>query len=93
MKRISLLIKDEHYAALSEKDINISGLIRDLLDDYLSDFKITLSVTEPTRNMYDKIVSNTGSTDSDIEEYFRSSLKDLLRDRIESMQVLHSTLN
>ena len=92
MKRISLLIKDEHHQALNKKNINISGLVRDLLDDYFSDYKITVGVSEPTRNLYDQIVANTGSNDEDIEIYFRRALKKLLKDKIVAMQALHANL-
>ncbi len=88
LKRISLMVKEEQYQKLADKGLNVSGLIRDLVDDYLSDYKITLGVTEETRNLYDTIVSNTGSCDQDIEGYFRDSLKVMLRDKIKYMQEL-----
>ena len=93
MKRISLMIKAEQYDTLSDQGLNISGLIRDLIDDYLSDYKITISVSEETRSLYDAIVSNTGSTDDDIELYFRDSLKKLLDERIKEMVRLQEALN
>ena len=67
MKRISLMLKAEQYERLNQEGINTSGLVRDLLDDYLSDHKVTISVTEETRALYDRIVSNTGSTDDEVE--------------------------
>jgi hypothetical protein len=92
LKRISLLIKENHHESLNKKDINISGLVRDLLDDHFSDFKITIGVSEKTRNLYDQIVANTGSTDEDIEVYFRKALKELLNDKISAMKSLHANL-
>lgn len=88
LKRISLMIREDQYENLCQKGLNLSGLVRDLLDDHLSDYKITLSVSEQTREVYDKIVSNTGSTDEDIEKYLHSSLRQLLKDKIKSMQEL-----
>ena len=38
-----------------------------------------------TRALYDKIVSNTGSTDADIEVYLRDALRGMLKDKIQSM--------
>jgi hypothetical protein len=92
MKRISLMIKTEQYDQLNESGINTSGLVRDLIDDYLSDYKITVSVTEETRLLYDKIVSNTGSTDDEVEVYFRDALKRMLNDKIDEMKKLQITL-
>lgn len=88
LKRISLLLREEQYQALSERGLNVSGLIRDLLDDHLSEHKITLSVSEETRSLYDKIVANTGSTDQDVERYLRDALSAMLKDKILEMQDL-----
>ena len=88
LKRISLMIREDQYEELCGQGLNLSGLVRDLLDDYLSDYKITLSVSEKTRGIYDQIISNTGSTDTDVEKYLCESLKQLLADKIEAMKKL-----
>ena len=80
------MLDEKQYDLLLKKSLNISGLVRDLIDDYLSDNKITIGVSEETRNLYERIISNTGSTDKDIEKYFRESLNHLLRDKISDMQ-------
>jgi len=82
------MIKQEQYQTLTEKGVNVSGLIRDLLDDYLSDHKVTLAVSEETHDLYEKIVSNTGANDSQLEVYLRDSLRMLLKDKIKEMQDL-----
>ncbi len=88
LKRISLLLREEQYQALTERGLNVSGLVRDLIDDHLSEHKITIGVSEETRSLYDKIVSNTGSSDEDIEKYFRDALGVMLKDKIKEMQEL-----
>jgi hypothetical protein len=88
LRRISLMVREDQYQALADRGLNVSGLVRDLIDDYLSEYKITISVGEETRSLYDQIVANTGSTDVDVEVYFREALKHLLRDRIKAMQKL-----
>ncbi len=90
MKRISLMLREDQYNKVTEAGLNLSGLVRDLLDDYLSEHKIILSVTEETKSLYDLIVSNTGSTDEDVEKYLKNTLKLLLKDRIKAMQELES---
>ena len=82
------MVKAEQYETLSQQGINLSGLIRDLLDDHLSDHKITISVSEETRTLYDRIVANTGTTDIDIESYFKDALKELLDTKIKAMTKL-----
>jgi hypothetical protein len=88
LKRISLLIREEQYERIGQLGLNLSGLVRDLLDDYLSEHKITLSVTEETRALYDRIVANTGSSDADVERYLKESLGRMLDDKIKDMQKL-----
>jgi len=86
------MVRGDQYKALTDRDLNVSGLVRDLIDDYLSEHKITISVGEETRRIYDQIVSNTGSTDVDVEIYFREALKHLLRDKIKAMQNLQDQI-
>lgn len=90
VKRISVLIEEDQYERLSKAQINVSGLIRDLLEDYFSDTKVTLSVSRKTRDLYEKIVSNTGATDKDIEPLLVQVLKDLLDVRLNKIKSLKS---
>lgn len=92
LKRISLMIREEQYNHLAEHEINTSSFIRDLMDDYFSHSKITLAVGEKTRQLYDKVISHTGSTDADLEPYLEEALHQLLRDRIKAMQKLEVSL-
>jgi len=85
LKRINLMIRDDQAKILADRGLNVSGLVRDLVDDYLSDHKITLSVSEETRRIYDKVISNTGSTDADLEDYLKESLHKLLKQKIKYM--------
>ncbi|MEM7645742.1 MAG: hypothetical protein AAF203_02430 [Pseudomonadota bacterium] len=86
------MVREDQHQKLLDSGLNVSGLVRDLIDDYLSDFKITLSVSEETREIYDKVVSNTGATDADLEKYIVKALKELLKIRIRQMQDLQEKL-
>jgi len=92
LRRISLMVREDQHEQLLKAGLNVSGLVRDLMDDYLSEHKITLSVTEETRRIYDQVVSNTGATDQDLEVYIVKSLKELLKERIREMQDLEKKL-
>jgi hypothetical protein len=92
LRRISLMVREDQYQALSDRGLNVSGLVRDLIDDYLSEHKITIGVGEETRSLYDQIVANTGSTDVEVEVYFREALKHMLRDKIKAMQKLEEQI-
>ena len=69
-----------------------SGLIRDLLGDYLSENVITVQVSEETKRIYDMVVANTGSSDEEIEVHLRVALAKSLEGKIEEMQKLHEQL-
>jgi hypothetical protein len=92
LRRISLMVREDQYRSLADRGLNVSGLVRDLIDDYLSEHKITLGVGEETRSLYDQIVANTGSTDVDVEIYFREALKHMLKDKIKAMQKLEEQI-
>ncbi len=91
-RRVNIVLLEEQHQNLTNKNINVSGLIRDLLGDYLSDSTITIRVSEETRELYDLVVSNTGATDEDLEEPLRRTLAEVLELRISEMQALHKQL-
>ena len=91
-RRISLMIREDQHLELLGLGVNMSGLIRSLIDDHLSESKITLAVSEETAHLYQQIVSNTGSTDADVEPHLRAALKKMLKDRITQMERLHRTI-
>ncbi len=91
-RRISLMIREDQHLRLLELGVNMSALIRSLIDDHLSESKITLAVSEETAHLYQQIVSHTGSTDADVEPYLRAALKRMLKDRIAQMEKLHRSI-
>lgn len=91
-RRISLMIREDQHLRLSEPDLNMSALIRSLIDDHFSESKITLAVSEETAQLYRQVVSNSGSTDADVEPYLRAALKRMLKDRITQMERLHRAI-
>ena len=90
--RVNIMLREDQYRTLTDRGLNVSGLIRDLLGDYLAENKITLQVSEETRRIYDMVVANTGSSDAELEEHLRVALRNALERRISEMQVLHKKL-
>lgn len=88
LKRISLFIGEDQYEQINERGLNLSWLLRDLIDDYLSAKKIVISVTDETLSLYQKIVGGTGTPDSEFEPFLRDALKEFLKHKIESMHKL-----
>jgi hypothetical protein len=92
MKSICLIIRYDQYQHLQDMNINVSGFIRDIIDDRLSNNTVVLNVSVDTRLLYDKIVSSSPKGDIDIEPYFREALKKMLEKRIEDMKGVHESL-
>ena len=88
LKRISLLIGEDQYEQVTKRNLNLSWLLRDLLDDYLSSNKITIEVTDESQSLYQKIVFGTGALDKEFEPFFKDALHQFLKSRIETMQRL-----
>ncbi len=92
MKSICLMVRDDQYDKLHEMQVNMSGYIRDLIDDSISEHVITLNVTEETRSLYNKVISMSSKGDEELEPHLRSALKSMLDQSIKDMQKLQKKL-
>lgn len=90
LKRISLMIGEDQYEQITKRGLNLSWLVRDLIDTYLNDNKITFTVGDETRKLYEKIVGSNVQEDEDFEPLIREALKALLKIKIQKMQELES---
>lgn len=93
VRRINVMIAEHQYEALAKSGINISALIRDLVEDHISDHVINLSVSKKTHLLYTKVVSSTGATDEDFEPLILEALKKLLDQRLEKIKHLKESLS
>lgn len=93
LKRISLFIGEDQYQSITDKGLNLSWLLRDLIDDYFSEKKIVLEVGDDTLELYQKIVGGAGTLDSEFEPFFREALKEFLKSKIENMQKLEKLVS
>ncbi len=88
LKRISLLIGEDQYEAINKQGLNLSWLLRELIDNHLSEKKIVLDVGDETLVLYQKIIGATGALDSEFEPFFKNALHTFLKIKIENMQKL-----
>ncbi|MCC6138193.1 MAG: hypothetical protein IT287_06145 [Bdellovibrionaceae bacterium] len=92
LKRISLHIGEDQYDEIGKRKLNLSWLVRELIDNYLNQNSITLDVSQETRELYEQIVGTNGEDmDKDFEPLLREALKALLKIKIEKMQQLAKT--
>jgi hypothetical protein len=80
-KRVNVLITAEQHAKVSKLGLNLSGLVRDLLDDHFSGSHITVSLSSRVRGLYDQVISNFGASDEDLEPYLAEALDRFLADK------------
>lgn len=92
IRRINVMIAEHQYETLTNAGVNISGLIRNLIEDHISKHVVALSVSERTHDMYTKVVANSGATDADIEPLFVEALKKVLAARVEKIKNLQNEL-
>lgn len=93
LKRISLMIGEDQYKDINERGLNLSWLVRDLLDDYLKENRITFNVHKETQALYEKIGGLTAMDDSAFEPFLREALKNYLRHQISRLQSLDQQLS
>lgn len=86
LKRISLFIGEDQYQQITDRGLNLSWLLRDLIDDYLAEKKIVLEASDETLELYQTIAGLTSGLDKDFEPYFKEALHSYLKSRIESLQ-------
>jgi hypothetical protein len=91
-KRINIQIREDQHRKITDQKLSITGLVRDLLDDHFSENKIVLNVTQLSKEFYDKIISNFGGTDEEIEKYFMRSLELYLKDKLARGEALRQEI-
>ncbi len=92
LMRVSMMIRRDQHDQLQGMGVNISGYIRDLIDDRLSNNTIVLTVGDDTKMLYDQIISHSGEHDRELEPYLRDALRTMLEEKIKQMQELHKSI-
>jgi hypothetical protein len=92
LKRINVMIRGDQHRAVMDAGLNMSGLLRDLLDDHFSESKITLSVSTKTKQIYDNLISNFGGRDRDLEPHFVQAMDRVLQAKMSEIDALRKKL-
>lgn len=88
LKRISLFIGEDQYEAITSRGLNLSWLLRDLIDDFLREKKIVLEASDETLELYQKIMGSVSGSDTEFEPFLKDALHAYLKKKIDSMQKL-----
>lgn len=92
LKRINVMVREDQHQAVMDAGLNMSGLLRDLLDDHFSESKITLSVSSKTKKIYDNLVSNFGANDRDLEPHLVLAIDKVLQSKMDEIDALRKSL-
>ena len=91
-KRINILVRKEQHEKVMAAGLNMSGLIRGLLDDHFSEEKIVLSVSPRVKDVYQHLISNLGTEDHELEIYFLEALDKYLADKTRQIDDLRKSI-
>ena len=86
--RVNISLREDQYQLLQSNRYNLSGIIRDLIDDRFSSTKIVFNLSEEGKRLYDFLVANFGIHDGDLEPYFMSAMDEFLEGKAEEMTAL-----
>lgn len=91
-KRVNILVRRDQHERVMSAGLNMSGLIRGLLDDHFSDEKIVLSVSPKVKEVYQLLISNLGAEDRELEIYFLEALDKFLAEKTRQIDDLRKSI-
>ena len=91
-KRVNILVRPDQHQQVMSAGLNMSGLIRGLLDDHFSEEKIVLSVSPRVKEVYRLLISNLGAEDRELEIYFLEALDKFLADKTRQIDDLRKSI-
>lgn len=91
-KRVNILVRPDQHKQVMSAGLNMSGLMRGLLDDHFSDEKIVLSVSPRVKEVYQLLISNLGAEDRELEIYFLEALDTFLADKTRQIDDLRKSI-
>jgi len=91
-KRVNVLVRPDQKKRATDAGLNMSGLIRGLLDDHFSEEKIVLSVSPRVKGVYQHLISNLGAEDRELEIYFLEALDKYLADKTRQIDELRKSI-
>jgi hypothetical protein len=91
-RRVNITILESHHDELLRRGVNVSGLIRELLDGHLGGSSITLPVDAETRRLYDEVMAGTGYTEAELGTHLRRVLGELLDQKLRDLTELKSEI-
>jgi hypothetical protein len=90
--RINITVLQSQYETLTQRGLNVSALIRQLLDQYLGGRTITLHVDPETQQLFELLRSEAGVQHQDLVDELKPALRRLLDKRLKHLESLRKKL-
>ena len=82
-RRVNVTLPEFYLEEVKAKGLsNLSALLSDLLGDSLAENKITITVSEETKHLYEQVIANTEFEDADVERHLRPVLETLMDQKL-----------
>lgn len=91
-RRVNVLIREDQYERVTADDLNMSGLVRGLMDDHFNERKVVLSLSPDATRVYDHVIANFGVSDAVLEPYVLKALDAFLEDRSKAIEALRQSI-
>lgn len=91
-RRVNITLPEQQHDELQRRGANVSGVIRTLLDGYLSQSTISLRVDEATRHLYDEVLRSTGASEQELARALIQALQLVLRRKVDELEKLRKKL-
>ncbi|WP_419172330.1 hypothetical protein [Halobacteriovorax sp.] len=85
MKRVNISIDESLHKKVHEDNLNLSALVREKLEDFYSESKITVSVTQEIHELYNKAMALTGGSDEELSPYISEAIIKYLANKKEDL--------
>jgi len=92
VRRVNITLPEMQHDELQARGANVSGLIRTLLDDYLSGNLVTLRVSQETKQLYDQVLQSVSASDEEVAQALVHALESIVERRMADLKRLREEL-
>lgn len=77
--RVNITLNEKLHKKVHTKGLNLSGLVREKLEDHFSNHTITFSVDKKLKNKYEELTSILNISDSDIQPFIDQAINEFIK--------------
>jgi imidazolonepropionase-like amidohydrolase len=81
LKRVNITVDSKLHKKVQDAGLNLSGMVREKLEDHFSNHVITIAVSKQLKEKYDKMMSITNTTDEELMPYLNKAINEYLKNK------------